>query len=61
MAMQRRCLITGCGCRGYAKDLETYDPGDEEFRSVDRRTERRSLCTRCGHAEEDHELAASDS
>ncbi|MGH9469608.1 MAG: hypothetical protein ACRD1N_04605 [Terriglobia bacterium] len=58
--MQRRCLVADCGCRGYAKDLETYDPGDEEFRAVDRRSERTRLCTRCGHPEEEHELAASD-
>jgi hypothetical protein len=59
MAIQRRCLVTGCGCIGYARSMESYDPGDEEFAASDR-GELRPSCARCGHAEEEHELAASD-
>ncbi len=30
MAMQRRCLISGCGCKGYVRNMESYDPESEE-------------------------------
>lgn len=59
MAIQRRCLVLGCGCNGYARDMETYDPGDEEFTAADV-TEVKPTCARCGHAERQHELATSD-
>jgi hypothetical protein len=59
MAIQRRCLVTGCSCAGYARDMETYDPGDEEFVGVET-GESGLLCARCGHREEQHELAAWD-
>jgi hypothetical protein len=58
MAIQRRCLVNGCGCIGFARGMEIYDPGDEEF--VGTEGSELGSCARCGHAEKEHELAPSD-
>jgi hypothetical protein len=61
MAIQRRCLVSGCGCGGYARNMETYDPETEEHPLDPEWNEVKLYCARCGHPEERHELAASDS
>ena len=58
MPLQRRCLIAGCDCPGYAFDMDTYE-GTEEVAETER-DELKSYCSLCGHAEEEHELAPSD-
>ncbi|MGH9403662.1 MAG: hypothetical protein ACRD2P_16355 [Terriglobia bacterium] len=60
MTIQRRCLAPGCGCAGYVIDMETYEGEEDEDALQAERTDLRPICNRCGHADEEHELAPSD-
>ncbi len=57
--IRRRCLVPGCGCSGYVMDMEVY-AGDEnqDFLESDKE-EVKSFCSRCGHSDEEHEMAPS--
>ncbi len=58
MPIKRRCLAPGCNCPGYAMEMRNYDQTDE-FLEGDA-PELKAFCSRCGHAEEEHELAPAD-
>jgi hypothetical protein len=58
MPRERRCLAPGCSCPGYVMEMRNYDQTDE-FLEGDV-SELRAFCSRCGHAEEEHELAPTD-
>ena len=56
MPLGRRCLVPQCGCRDYRIEM-TVQEDDKDFLEADV-DELKAYCSSCGHAEEEHELAA---
>jgi len=56
MPLGRRCLVPQCGCRDYTIEMRAQED-DRDFLESDVE-ELKSYCSNCGHAEEEHELAA---
>ncbi|HEV2245013.1 MAG TPA: hypothetical protein VGW37_00035 [Terriglobia bacterium] len=59
MPLERRCLIAGCDCPGYAFDMDTHEGTEEETVETER-DELKPYCSLCGHTEEEHEMTRSD-
>jgi hypothetical protein len=59
MPMKRRCLIPGCSCTGFSFHVDTYRGSEDPIVETEH-DELKPYCSMCGHAEEEHELAASE-
>jgi hypothetical protein len=61
MPVERRCLVPGCACHGYAASVEDYNALEEEEDMLEsEKDELPSYCAQCGHTEMEHELAPWD-